>query len=167
MSSNPKLPLTQNEKIKLRNAKVRISDVHTLSIDQLVQMLDIPVWRAMIIKGLADLQHVPSIGYKLAEKLVYNLNIYSLEEIKAKNGAELFDELERRLNVWTDSCVEDQIRCVIHYANDSTSNRQWFDFANERKHYREKMGYPETRPKTAWYEGDKDENKTSACQSEC
>jgi len=43
MSSNPKLPLTQNEKIKLRNAKVRISDVHTLSIDQLVQMLDIPV----------------------------------------------------------------------------------------------------------------------------
>ena len=88
----------------------------------------------MIIKGLADFQHVPSIGYKLAEKLVYNLNIYSLEEIKAKNGAELFDELERRLNVWTDSCVEDRIRWVIHYANDSTSNRQWFDFANERKH---------------------------------
>ena len=154
LSSNPKLPLTQNEKTKLRKAKVKISEVHMFNIDQLVQMMDISVERAMIIKGLAEFQNVPSIGYKLAEKLVYKLNIYSLEEIKDKNGAELFNELERRLNVWTDSCVEDQIRCVINYANDSNSSLQWFDFTNERKHYREKVGYPETRPKTAWYEGD-------------
>ncbi|WP_233549530.1 helix-hairpin-helix domain-containing protein [Lysinibacillus yapensis] len=76
MSSNPKLPLTQNEKTKLRKAKVKICELHTLGIDQLVQMMDISVERAMIIKGLAEFQNVPSIGYKLAEKLVYKLNIY-------------------------------------------------------------------------------------------
>ncbi len=165
MSSNPTLPLTQNEKTKLRKSKVKISKVHTFSVDKLVQMMDISVEKARIIKGLAEFQNVPSIGYKLAEKLVYKLNIYSLNEIKDKNGADLFDELEQRLNVWTDSCVEDQIRCVINYANDSNSSLQWFDFTNERKNYREKVGYPETRPKTAWYEGEKNENKTSTCQS--
>ncbi|MFJ7734471.1 helix-hairpin-helix domain-containing protein [Lysinibacillus sp. NPDC097231] len=165
MSSNPTLPLTQNEKTKLRKSKVKISKVHTFSIDKLVQMMDISVEKARIIKGLAEFQNVPSIGYKLAEKLVYKLNIYSLNEIKDKNGADLFDELEQRLNVWTDSCVEDQIHCVINYANDSNSSLQWFDFTNERKNYREKVGYPETRPKTAWYEGEKNENKTSTCQS--
>jgi len=165
LSSNPKLSLTQNEKTKLRKAKVKISEVHILSIDQLAQIMDISVERAKIIKGLAEFQNVPSIGYKLAEKLVYKLNIFSLEEIKDKNGADLFDELEQRLNVWTDSCVEDQIRCVINYANDLNSSLQWFDFTNERKNYREKVGYPESRPKTAWYEGGKNENKTSTCQS--
>jgi len=153
LSSNPKLSLTQNEKTKLRKAKVKISEVHTLNIEQLAQLLNISVERARTIKGLADFQIVPSIGYKLAEKLVYRLNIYSLSEIKDKNGADLFDELEQHLGVWTDGCVEDQIRCVVNYANDPNSSMQWFDFTNERKKYREKVGYPEGRPKIAWNEG--------------
>jgi len=152
LSSNPKLPLTQNEKAKLRKAKVKISEVHTLSTEQLAQMLNIPDERARTVKGLAEFQTVPSIGYKLAEKLVCRLNIYSLKEIKDKNGADLFDDLEQHLGVWTDGCVEDQIRCVVNYANDPNSSKQWFDFTNERKKYREKVGYPEGRPKTAWYE---------------
>ena len=152
MSSNPKLPLTQNEKIKLRKARVLISEVHTLGIDYLVQTMDISVERAMIIKGLAEFQSVPSIGYKLAEKLVYKLKIFSLVQIKNKNAAELFNEYEQHLNARADSCVEDQIRCVINYANNPNSPMQWFDFTNERKKYREKVGYPEGRPKTAWYE---------------
>ncbi|GIO25195.1 hypothetical protein J11TS1_37760 [Oceanobacillus sp. J11TS1] len=64
----------------------------------------------------------------------------------------MFDNLEKQLGVWTDSCVEDQIRCVMNYANHPDSNRQWFDFTNERKAYREKVGYPLSRPKKAWYE---------------
>lgn len=54
MSSNPKLPLTQNEKAKLRKAKVKISEVHTLSTEQLAQMLNIPDERARTVKGLAE-----------------------------------------------------------------------------------------------------------------
>lgn len=44
-------------------------------------------------------------------------------EVKERNGSKLFDELEQKLGVWTDSCVEDQIRCVIHFANNPESKK--------------------------------------------
>lgn len=152
MSSYTKLPLTNVEKSKLRRAKVKISEIHTFNKEQIAQMLNISVEKARTLKGLADFQNVPSIGYKLAEKLVFKLNIFSISEIQKKNGAELFDELEKKLGVWTDSCVEDQIRCVVNYANNPKCNKQWFDFTDERKAYREKVGFPENRPIKAWYE---------------
>ncbi|MUK87940.1 Pathogenicity locus [Ornithinibacillus sp. L9] len=152
MSSNPKLPLTDEEKLKLRKAKIKLRDVAALSIEQLVQVLEVSRERARSIKGLAEFQSVPSIGNKLAEKLVDHLHMYSLEDIKYKDGAALLDELEQQLGVWTDSCVEDQIRCVIHYANDPSCTKQWFDFTEERKQYRETVGYPANRPQKAWYE---------------
>ncbi|MEI2357936.1 helix-hairpin-helix domain-containing protein [Mesobacillus zeae] len=55
--------------------------------------------------------------------------------MRQKDGAVLFDLLEKERGVWTDSCVEDQIRCVISFANDPSSNKQWFDFKDERKKY--------------------------------
>jgi len=123
-------------------------------------MLHVSRERARLIKALAEFQIVPSIGIKLAEHLVHQLHLYSLEEIRQKNGAELFDELEQKLGVWTDSCVEDQIRCVINYANNPGSNKQWFDFTNDRKAYRQTYGFPKDRPKRAWYdEGGENENK--------
>ncbi|RPF50263.1 helix-hairpin-helix domain-containing protein [Aquisalibacillus elongatus] len=152
MSSRVKLPLTPEEKSNLRQAKVKISDLQHCSVEEFIDMLNIPRHRADILKGLADFQSVPSIGYQLAEKLVYQLNIYSLTDIKDQDGADLFDQLEKRLGVWTDSCVEDQIRCVIHYANHPKSDKQWFDFTNERKAYRELNGHPHDRPIKAWYE---------------
>ncbi|MDG5786261.1 helix-hairpin-helix domain-containing protein [Evansella sp. AB-P1] len=126
MGSNTKLPLTHEEKSKLRKANV--------------------------LKGLAEFQTVPSVGYKLAEKLVFKLYLFSLSQIKDKNAAQLFDQLEKELGVWTDSCVEDQIRCVVNYANDPKSNKQWFDFTEERKAYRGMNGFPQNRPINAWYE---------------
>lgn len=152
MSSYTKLPLTEGEKLKLRKAKVKIREIHTFDKERLAQMLDVSVERAKVLKGLADFQSVPSIGSKLAEKLVFELNIFSLKEIKAKDGAELFDELEQKLGVWTDSCVEDQIRCVINFSNDLESSKQWFDFTEERKAYRDTVGFPKNRPIKAWYE---------------
>ncbi|TGB03593.1 helix-hairpin-helix domain-containing protein [Halobacillus salinus] len=152
MSKNTKLPLTDVEKSKLRKAKVKLGEVHAFNEEDIAHMLDIPHERAKIIKGLADFQTVPSIGYKLAEKLVFQLEVFSLSEIKDEDPAALFDELEQKLGVWTDSCVEDQIRCVVHHANDPDSDRQWFGFTEERKVYREKYGFPEDRPLKAWYE---------------
>ncbi|WP_099159149.1 helix-hairpin-helix domain-containing protein [Virgibacillus ndiopensis] len=149
---NPTLSLTPDEKTKFRKAKVKISEIHTLSVEQLIEILNISDERANIVKGLSEFQAVPSIGYKLAEKLVYRLNIYSLNDMKDKDGAELFDRLEQCLGVWTDSCVEDQIRCIVHHANTPGSNRQWFDFTKERKEYREKVGFPKDRPRKAWNE---------------
>lgn len=162
MGSSLKLPLSSDEKKQLRKAKVKIAEIPNLNTNQIEELLDISRERARLIKALAEFQKVPSIGYGLAEKLVIQLNIYSLEEISQKDGAQLFDKLEQRMGIWTDSCVEDQIRCVIHYANNPCSNKQWFDFTNERKMYRKTFGFPKDRPKKAWYDkGGYDENKAN------
>lgn len=152
MNSYPKLPLSNDEKKQLRKAKVKIGEIHTLNTTQIVEILETSIERARLVKALAEFQTVPTIGYELAEKLVFQLELFSLEEISQKNGAQLFDTLEQKMGVWTDSCVEDQIRCVIDYANNPGSNRKWFDFTNERKSYRSTFGYPEDRPKKAWYD---------------
>ncbi|MFS0821820.1 helix-hairpin-helix domain-containing protein [Bacillus sp. 1P02SD] len=152
MGTNPKMPLTLEEKVKHRKAKVKIGEIHKLSTSQLRQTLNVSEERARRIKGLAEFQTVPSIGFELAIKLVDHLHIYSLQEIKQRDGATLFDMLEKELGVWTDSCVEDQIRCVIHFANNPNSNKKWFDFTDERKQYRQMFGYPKDRPPKAWYE---------------
>jgi hypothetical protein len=152
LSPSIKLPLTDAQRSILRKAKIKISDLNTYNSEQIALILNISDQQAKKLKGLAEFQTVPSIGLKLAEKLVYKLNLQSLEEIKDKNGALLFDELEKKLGVWTDSCVEDQLRCVIHYANNQQSSKKWFDFTEERKAFRKKVGFPENRPKKAWYE---------------
>ncbi|WP_036822286.1 helix-hairpin-helix domain-containing protein [Pontibacillus yanchengensis] len=150
LSSNIKLPLSQEEKSILRKTNLKMSDIHTFNTEEIADLLDIPVRKAETLKGLADFQTVPSIGYKLAENLVVVLNIFGLSEIKDKDGAKLFDQLEQELAVRIDSCVEDQIRCVINYTNNPTSSKHWFDFTDERKTYRELVGFPENRPKKAW-----------------
>ncbi|MFF2176014.1 helix-hairpin-helix domain-containing protein [Lysinibacillus sp. NPDC058147] len=33
----------------------------------------------------------------------------------------------------TDSCVEYQIICIIHFANNPECEKQWFDFTTEKK----------------------------------
>lgn len=152
MGSNIKLPLTNEEKSKLRKSKVKVSELHTFNTEKIANTLNIPLSKAKVLKGLAEFQTVPSIGSKLAEKLVFKLNIFSLSEIKEKDGGKVFDELEQKLGVWTDSCVEDQIRCVINYANNPNSSKQWFDFTEERKAYRDRVGFPKNGPTKAWYE---------------
>lgn len=151
-NTNVKLPLTKEEKIRLRKAKVKLSQVHNQELDDLALILGVSTDRSRVIRGLAMFQQVPSIGHNLAEKMVYKLGINTFEEIKDENGAELLDKLEQNLGVWTDPCVEDQIRCVVNYANNPKSPKQWFDFTEERKLYRQRNGYPHSRPKKAWYE---------------
>lgn len=151
-NKNPKLPLSDNERVNLRRSKVKLSEIHKLELNYFAEILCVSLERAREVKGLATFQHVPSIGHKLAEKIVHILNIYSLEDIKDEDGAELFDRLERRMGVWTDSCVEDQIRCIIYFANNPKSDKNWFEFTEERKLFRQQHGYPNSRPKKAWYE---------------
>lgn len=149
---NPELPLTQIERADLRKEKVKLSEIHKLEVDRLTEILHVSEKRASQIRGLAAFQQIPSIGHKLAEKVVYMLDIHTLEELKDEKGADLVDRLEKTMGVWMDPCVEDQVRCVIHYANKPDSNKQWFDFTEERKAYRQTDGYPNSRPKKAWYE---------------
>lgn len=150
--SKPKLPLTQMEKRRLRKAKIKIDEIHTLSVERLKTILEVPAERARMIRALAEFQTIPSIGLSIAEALVQRLKTYSIKEIKDRDPADLLNELEKRLGYWVDPCVEDQIRCIIHHANNPESEYQWFNFTEERKKYRAQYGYPSDRPKTPWYE---------------
>lgn len=148
----PKLPLSQEEKQILRKKKIKLSNFHTLKVEEIIDLFEISNERANKLKGLAVFQQIPSIGYGLASKLVEHLGYYSLEPLKNKNWAEAFHQLELKLGYWADPCVEDQIICIIHYANHPESEKQWFDFTVERKIFRQQNGYPTSRPKIAWYE---------------
>ena len=149
--TNIKLPLTPDEKASLRKNKIKIADVLNFAVDELEVLLNTSNQRAKEIYALAEFQTVPSIGIKFAEDLVF-LGYYSLEELKNKDGAKLTDEFELKQGCWIDSCVEDQFRLVVHFANTRDTNKTWWDFTEERKRFRIENGYPSNRPQLAWFE---------------
>lgn len=149
--TNIKLPLTDIEKANLRKNKIRIANILDFATDELELLLNATTERAKKIYALAEFQTVPSVGIKFAEDLVF-LGYYSLNELKNKNGATLTDEYELKKGHWTDPCVEDQFRLVVNFANTNDTNKTWWNFTEERKKFRTENGYPENRPKKAWFE---------------
>lgn len=143
-NKTPKLNLNMQERAVLRKNQIKISEIINYSAQHLSSILSISEQRAKELRALSDFQSIPSIGPKFAEDLV-QLGYYSLEDLRDKEGALLFEELEQLCGVTIDPCVEDQFRLVIHYANDPSSSKQWWDFTEERKNYREQHGYPDGR----------------------
>ena len=156
--TNIKLPLTVDEKANLRKSGIRMSSVLDFSVDELEVLLDATPERAREVHALAEFQTIPSVGLKFAEDLVF-LGYYSISELKNKDGAKLTDEYERKKGCWTDPCVEDQFRLVVHYANTKDPKKTWWDFTEERKRFRMENGYPVTRPQKAWFETSEYERK--------
>ncbi|MBK8393002.1 MAG: helix-hairpin-helix domain-containing protein [Saprospiraceae bacterium] len=149
--SNIKLPLTDLEKANLKKHKIKKADIFDYSSDELEVLLNSTPERAKTIFALAEFQTVPSIGIKFAEDLVF-LGYSSLSALKDKNAAKLTDEYEQKKGYWVDSCVEDQFRLVVHFANTNDNSKTWWDFTEERKKYRLENGYPVNRPTKAWHE---------------
>lgn len=149
--SNIKLPLTDIEKENLRKHKIKIANILDFATDELEVFLNATADRAKEIYALAEFQTVPTVGIKFAEDLVF-LGYYSLKELMHKDGAKLTDEYEQKKGYWTDPCVEDQFRLVVHFANTNDTNKTWWNFTEERKLYRTVNGYPKTRPQIAWFE---------------
>lgn len=148
---NIKLPLTDTEKASLRKHKIKISNILDFATDELEVLLNTTTERTKEIYALAEFQTVPSVGIKFAEDLVF-LGYYSLNELKEKDGAKLTDEYEKKLGYWVDSCVEDQFRLVVNFANSNDTKKTWWDFTEERKKFRTDNGYPKSRPQKAWFE---------------
>lgn len=148
---SPKLPLTSEERINLRKCKVKLNEIAQMDIQQLTACLQSTYERANYLRGLAQFQAIPSIGPKLAQ-WVTELGYYSLEELKNEDGADLTNRLEEHFGYWEDPCVEDSLRCIVHHANHSDSEKSWWHFTEERKRYREINGYPDSRPTTPWHE---------------
>lgn len=145
MSKKIILPLESYEKKELRKNKIRLNQLSKITPNQLSNILNISIKRSKEIIAHAQIQQVPSIGPKLTNNII-NLGFYSLEEIKNQDGANLTDLLEKKYGCWVDPCVEDQLRLVIHYANNGETGKQWWDFTKDRKEFRAKKGYPPDRP---------------------
>ncbi|MNK29430.1 Pathogenicity locus [compost metagenome] len=145
-NKTPKLDLNMSERAALRKNKIKTSEIVNFSTTQLSSLLSISDLRARELRALAEFQIIPSIGPKFAKDLI-QLGYYSLDDLRGKDGALLIEELEKLCGVWMDPCVEDQFRLVVHYASDRNSNKQWWDFTEERRKYREQYGYPLDRPK--------------------
>lgn len=149
--SNIKLNLTEAERQNLRRNKVKIAGIVDLSLDELCDILQVSKERAREIYALADFQRIPSIGIKLAEDLI-SIGYFSVQDIKGKDGAQLTHEYELKKGYRIDSCVEDQFRLVVYFAETNDSRKQWWDFTEERKQYRAAYGYPADRPTANWHE---------------
>jgi len=146
-----KLNLAPDEQKRLRENKIKYSEISDYLVDDLVALLDIPTTRAKEIHALAEFQSIPSVGIKFAQDLI-SLGYYSLDELKDKDGARMIEDLEFQTGTWIDPCVEDQCRLVVDYANNRDDRKKWWDFTDERKRYRIENGYPANRPKKGWFE---------------
>lgn len=152
-----KLPLSDLEKANLRKHKIKIANILDFAADELEVLLNATTERAKEIYALAAFQTIPSVGIKFAGDLVF-LGYYSLDQLKNKDGAKLTDEYEAKLGFWVDPCVEDQFRLVVNFAATGDTNKEWWDFTEERKRFRATNGYPSSRPQKAWF----DQTKPSA-----
>jgi len=146
-----KLPLTDFEKARLKQKKLKIADILYYAVDELEVLLNTSFERARELHALAEFQTVPSIGIRFAEDLVF-MGYYGLDELKDKDGAALTDAYEQKKGYWIDPCVEDQFRLAVHYANTSDSTKNWWNFTSERKKFRIEQGYPPNRPQKPWHE---------------
>lgn len=149
--TNIKLPLTVAEKESLRQQKIKIADLAYLATAELEVVLNASAARAREIRALATFQNIPSIGIKFAEDLVF-LGFFTLDELKDKEGAKLFDAYEQKVGYWVDPCVEDQFRLVVYFANTFDTTKTWWDFTRARKKFRAEHGYPKNRPQKAWFD---------------
>jgi Pathogenicity locus len=144
--ANIKLELSDNERTNLRKNKIKKSEILEYASDELAGLLNVSELRAKEIYALADFQQIPSIGIEFAKDLIF-LGYYRVEELNGKNGAELTDNYEKKKGFKTDPCVEDQFRLAVNFAKHKDYSKNWWDFTNERKEYRTKIGYPNDRPK--------------------
>lgn len=152
--STNRLDILITEKRKLRANKIKLSEIHHHSTENLRAILGISKIRAMELKALSEFQTIPSIGIRFALDLI-SLGFYSIQELKGKDPAKLVDRLERQLGAWIDPCVEDQVRLCVHYAEHFDNRVNWWDFTKERKAFRQQYGYPASRPKTPWHQLEK------------
>jgi hypothetical protein len=134
------LELTPDEKQLLKTKGIAQKKLLSYAADEIITALEAQQQRAKVLQALIEFQQIPSIGIMFAKDLMRS-GYYSLDELKAKPGAQLFDEFERMNGYHTDPCVEDQFRLVVHYANNPGSNKKWWNFTNERKAYRIKHPY--------------------------
>jgi hypothetical protein len=72
----------------------------------------------MITKNQAvkNLKQIPGVGVSIAADL-WNLGIYSVEQLKGKNPEVLYDLSNQFAGITQDRCLLYVFRCAVYYAN--------------------------------------------------
>ncbi|MCC8407685.1 helix-hairpin-helix domain-containing protein [Mucilaginibacter sp. UR6-1] len=143
--------LSADEKQILKQRKVTQKMLQDYAPDEIAAILLASAGRARELTALAQFQSIPSLGIGFAKELMAQ-GYYSLDELKGKQAAELFDAFEKHCGCWADPCVEDSYRLLVHYIEHKDDSKRWWNFTAERKAYRSEHGFPADRPVTAWYE---------------
>lgn len=143
--------LSADEKQILKQRKVTRKMLQDYAPDEIAAILQASAGRARELTALAQFQSIPSLGIGFAKELMAQ-GYYSLDELKGKQAAELFDAFEKHCGCWADPCVEDSYRLLVHYIEHKDDSKRWWNFTAERKAYRSEYGFPADRPETAWYE---------------
>ena len=143
--------LSDAEKQVLKQRKVTLKVLQDYAPDEIAAMLGASALRARELAALAEFQSIPSLGIGFAKELIAQ-GYYSLDQLKGKTAAELFDGFEKHCGCWADPCVEDSYRLLVHYIEHKDDSKRWWNFTPERKAYRAEHGFPADRPKTAWYQ---------------
>ena len=146
-----KLDLYLPEKQALKQNGLKINRLNEFAPDEVCVLLNVGKQRANEIYALINFQSIPSIGQKFARDLI-SLGYYTIDDLVDKDAAALLDELELKQGFWTDPCVEDQFMLAVNYAQNRSSNKNWWDFTAARKAYRKQFGYPANRPVKAWHD---------------
>ena len=137
--------LTLSEKAKLKSQGIKQKALLGYGVNDLCDIFGTSPFRAREILALTEFLSVPYVGIAFAQDLL-SLGYFSLEELKNRNGSDLFNDLEQITQIRMDPCVEDQFRMVVYYTNHPKSKRTWWDFTAERKKFRAENGYPANRP---------------------
>lgn len=149
--SSPGLPLTHDERARLRRQGIKLRDIAAMGAETLAAALEVPDDRAAMLWASAQFQRIPTVGPAAAQWLL-DLGYRSLEALREESGPALLDRLEILYGHWMDPCVEDVLWCVVHHAHHPGSEKVWYDFTAQRKVYRREHGYPPGRPTRAWYQ---------------
>jgi hypothetical protein len=76
-----------------------------------------------------ELQKIPGVGPKIS-KVLYNLGITSISDLKNKNPEILYQQLNSEVGYQVDRCVLYAFRCAICFASNKTYNPELLKWWN-------------------------------------
>jgi hypothetical protein len=122
----PRLDLTDAERRALSRAKLRITEIGSLSGEELFRRMGgaIAPERAGEIAALAAFQRLGSIGLECARDLV-RLGLMQRADLEGQDANELYARLCKVTHTRQDPCVEDVLRCAIAQVEHPDLPREW------------------------------------------
>lgn len=82
-------------------------------------------------KNIKKLTDIPNVGKAVAEDLRI-IGIIKPEDLKGKNGIQLYEKLNRITGIRHDPCMADTLMAVVAFMKDGKA-KPWWKFTAQRK----------------------------------